>query len=425
MFLDEATIRVRGGRGGSGVVHFLSSRHNPRGGPDGGNGGPGGDVVLRATPSMSTLYSFRNRPLFAGRDGGSGARNRQNGAAGEELVVHVPVGTVVRGPDGEILADLALANDEVIVARGGEGGRGNCSFACSTRTTPRLRERGLPGDARLLRLELRLIADVGIIGYPNVGKSSLISAISGKRAKVADYPFTTLVPNLGVVDVDGRNQFVAVDVPGLVEGAHEGRGLGDRFLRHIERTRVLLHMVDLARLDGRDPLEDYHRINHELVSFAPALGARPQLVAGNKIDLISGEEAEALRERFAALGVELVPISVATMSGVRDVVQRVYRMLVEEREKELFAPAPLRRRVYQFHGETGFRVERDESGFRITGQEVETLARKLVLTSRDAEEYLRDRLEKMGVTKELRRLGYRAGDAVRIGEVGLAFELEE
>ncbi len=406
------------------MIHFASSRHNPRGGPDGGNGGPGGDVVLRATPSMSTLYSFRNRPLFAGQDGTSGARNRQNGAGGEELIVHVPVGTVVRAPGGEILADLALASDEVLVARGGEGGRGNDAFACSTRTTPRLHERGLPGESKTLRLELKLIADVGIIGFPNVGKSSLISSISGKRAKVADYPFTTLVPNLGVVDVDGRNQFVAVDVPGLVEGAHEGRGLGDRFLRHVERTRVLLHMVDMARLDGRDPVDDYRQINYELASFAPALGARPQVVAGNKIDLVSAEEVAALRERFAAIGVDLVPMSVATMSGVRDVVERVYRVLVAEREKELFTPSPLRRRVYQFHGETGFRVEKDGDGFRVTGQEVETLARKLVLTSRDAEEYLADRLNRMGVTKELRRLGYEPGAAVQIGEVELGFELE-
>lgn len=406
------------------MIHFASSRHNPRGGPDGGNGGPGGDVVLRATPSMSTLYSFRNRPLFAGQDGTSGARNRQNGAGGGELIVHVPVGTVVREPGGEILADLALVNDEVLLARGGEGGRGNDAFACSTRTTPRLHERGLPGESKTLRLELKLIADVGIIGFPNVGKSSLISSISGKRAKVADYPFTTLVPNLGVVDVDGRNQFVAVDVPGLVEGAHEGRGLGDQFLRHVERTRVLLHMVDMARLDGRDPVDDYRQINYELASFAPALGARPQVVAGNKIDLISAEEVAALRERFAAIGVDLVPMSVATMSGVRDVVERVYRVLVAEREKELFAPSPLRRRVYQFHGETGFRVEKDGDGFRVTGQEVETLARKLVLTSRDAEEYLADRLSRMGVTKELRRLGYEPGAAVQIGEVKLGFELE-
>ena len=406
------------------MIHFASSRHNPRGGPDGGNGGPGGGVVLRATPSMSTLYSFRNRPLFAGQDGISGGRNKQNGAAGQELVVHVPVGTVVKEPGGDIVADLALVNDEFVVARGGEGGRGISAFACSTRTTPRLRERGLPGDSKTLRLELKLIADVGIIGYPNVGKSSLISAISGKKAKVADYPFTTLVPNLGVVDVDGRNQFVAVDVPGLVEGAHEGRGLGDRFLRHVERTRVLLHMVDLARLDGRDPVDDYRQINHELASFAPALGARPQVVAGNKIDLIPDEEVAALRERFAALGVELLPLSVATMRGVRDVVERVYRVLVEERERELFAPSPVRRRVYQFHGETGFRVERDGDGFRVVGQEVETLVRKLVLTSRDAEEYLVDRLGKMGVTKELRRLGYQAGAAVWIGEVKLELELE-
>ncbi|MEW5827053.1 MAG: GTPase ObgE [Candidatus Bipolaricaulota bacterium] len=418
MFVDEATVRVRGGRGGGGVIHFATSRHNPRGGPDGGNGGPGGAVVFRASLSMSTLYSFRNRPLFSAEDGTNGGENDRAGACGADRIVHVPVGTVVRdGATGETLADLALTDDEVVVARGGEGGRGNASFASSTRTTPRICERGLPGEARSLRLELRLIADVGIIGYPNVGKSSLISSVSGKRAKVADYPFTTLVPNLGVVDLDGRHQFVAVDVPGLIDGAHAGRGLGDRFLRHVERTRVLIHLVDLAALDGRDPLEDLQRINEELRAFNPKLGERPQLVAGNKCDLISEEVVEAQRARFAAAGMELHPISVATMSGVRELMAKAYRVLEAERARDISPAAPVRRRTYRFEGDEGFQVRVDEGVFVVSGQKVEQAARKLVLSSRDARKYLVDRLDQMGVLKELRRLGYEEGDPLRVGEV--------
>jgi GTP-binding protein len=418
MFVDEASVRVRGGRGGGGIIHFLASRHNPRGGPDGGNGAPGGAVVLVASPSMSTLYSFRNRPLFAADNGGSGGENNRAGACGEDRIVHVPVGTVVRDEaTGEVLADLALAGDEVVVARGGEGGRGNSSFAGPSRTTPRLCERGLAGESRTLKLELRLIADVGIIGYPNVGKSSLISAVSGKRAKVADYPFTTLVPNLGVVDVDGRNQFVAVDVPGLIDGAHAGRGLGDRFLRHVERTRVLIHVVDVAALDGRDPLEGLRRINAELAAFNPALAERRQIVAGNKCDLLQDTAIEVLQARFAAAGIDLLPISVATMHGVRELVQRAYRTLAEERSRDVVAATATRRRVYRYEGETGFVVSRAADAFVIQGRSVENVAKKLVLSTRDAPEYLADRLERMGALKELRRIGYHDGDPLRIGEV--------
>jgi GTP-binding protein len=416
-------VRARGGPGGQGLIHFISSRHNPRGGPDGGNGGAGGCVILRASPNISTLYSFRNRPRFEAESGVAGGRNTRHGARGGDRIVLVPVGTIVRDlATGEVMDDLNRPGDEVLVARGGEGGRGNSSFTTPRRQAPRIRERGLPGEERTLQLELKLIGDVGIIGFPNAGKSSLISCISRKRAKVADYPFTTVIPNLGVVDVDGKHQFVAVDLPGLIEGAHAGRGLGDRFLRHVERTRVFVHMVDLSSPEGRDPIDDYRKINVELVAFNPGLGMRPQLVAGNKIDLLSQTDVDVARRRFDEIGVELRPISVATRAGIGDLLRATYRLLEEEREHEEEAPSPVRRRVYRFEGETGFRVEEGEGAFVVTGNSVETLVKKLVLNSRDAVEYLTDRLEKMGVLGELRRRGFHAGDTVRIA--GVEFELE-
>ena len=424
MFLDEAIVRVRGGRGGNGAMHFLSTRHSPRGGPDGGNGGPGGAVILRASRSVSTLYSFRNRPRFVAGDGVDGRRSGCHGRAGEDLTVQVPVGTVVRDVEiDEVLADLSSPGDEVVVAHGGERGRGNASFTTATRQGPRICERGLAGEERVLQLELKLIADVGIIGYPNVGKSSLIRRISAVRAKVADYPFTTTTPNLGVVDVDGRGEFVAVDIPGLVEGAHEGKGLGDRFLRHVERTRLFIHMIDLATMEeGRAPVDDYRRIVSELESFNPRLAERSHVVVGNKIDLLDEGDVEAAVRQFGELDLTLWPISVATGAGVRELVTRVYRQLQEEIEREVSSPAVVRRKVYRFQGETGFRVDRDDEVFVVRGEQVEKAVRKLILNSRDALEYLTDRLEKMGVLKELRRQGFTAGDAVRIGEV--EFELE-
>ena len=424
MFLDEAKIRVRGGRGGNGLIHFLSTRLSPRGGPDGGTGGGGGSVVLQATGSLSTLYSFRNRPRFDAGDGGDGGRDGRHGSRGEDRVVPVPVGTVVRDAEtGRVLADLAEAGDEMVVAEGGEAGRGNASFVTSLRQAPRVCERGLPGEDRDLRLELKLIADVGIIGYPNVGKSSLIARISAARPKVADYPFTTIVPNLGVVDVDGTRQFVAVDIPGLIEGAHDGKGLGDRFLRHVERTTLFVHLVDLAAEgEERAPIGDYRQIQEELRSFNAELVERPQVVAGNKIDLLQEDVIDRAVGQFAEIGVTLLPISVATGAGVRDLVLRVFRHLEEARATNAATAATTRRKVYRMSPEAGFRVERNGEGFVVRGEGVEKIVRKLILNSHDALEYLTDRLEKMGVLKELRRQGFSDGDTVRIGEV--EFELE-
>ncbi len=423
MFLDEAKIRVQGGRGGDGVISFLSNRHNPRGGPDGGDGGPGGDVILRASTRISTLYSFRNEPTFRAGDGAPGGRNLRHGARGKDAVIEAPVGTVVRDlTSGEVIADLVSPGDEVILARGGEGGRGNRSFTTSVRQAPHICERGLKGERRTLLLELKLVADVGIIGYPNVGKSSLISRISGVRAKIADYPFTTVVPNLGVVDVDGVHQFVAVDIPGLIDGAHAGKGLGDKFLRHVERTRLLIHMIDLACVEGRDPIDDYERINSELRAFSETLAVRPQIVVGNKIDLIDADAVKEAVNRFGTIGVKLHPISVATGAGVRSLVKRTFARLEALREKSDTPPAPVnKRRVYRYHGETGFWVDRDGDVFAVHGEVVERLVQKLVLDSRDAWEYLSERLERMGVLRELHRRGCTDGDLVRIGDV--EFEL--
>ena len=407
------------------MIHFASDRRNPRGGPDGGRGGSGGCVILRASRSVSTLYPFRHKPLFEAGNGVNGSRSDRQGARGEDQIVLVPAGTLVRdAKTRETIFDLARPGDEIVVAVGGEGGRGNSSFVTSTRRGPRICERGLPGDSRTLRLELKLIADVGIIGYPNVGKSSLISSISGVKAKVADYPFTTITPNLGVVDVDGKKQLVIVDIPGLIEGAHAGKGLGDRFLRHVERTRLFIHMVDLAALDGRDPVEDYQRINHELGAFDGALSRRPQIVVGNKIDLIGDADVADLVNRFRDEGIEIHPISVATNTGLRELIVRAHRALEQLKASEPDQPVErsVRRKVYRFEGETGFRIDQDDDGFAVYGDVVETLVRKLVLDSRDAMEYLSGRLEKMGVMRELRKRGFKAGDTVRIGEA--EFELD-
>lgn len=405
------------------MIHFVSGPKNPRGGPDGGNAGNGGSVLLEASRGVSTLYRFRHRPLFEAENGVNGSRNNKQGATGADLIVEVPLGTIIKDTtSGEALADLSRPGDQVLVAEGGEGGRGNSSFVTSRRQAPRICERGLGGESRTLKLELKLIADIGIIGFPNVGKSSLISSISGKKAKVADYPFTTLVPNLGVVDVDGKNQFVAVDVPGLVEGAHEGKGLGDRFLRHVERTSAFIHMIDLAPMDARDPIEDYDAINHELASFKPHLAKRPQIIVGNKSDAVSEEELANIQDRFRERDIELFPISVATGDNVRALVVRTFYLLEGVRAKEEPDSLPVRKKIYRFEGETGFSVVREDDVLVVQGKTVENLVKKLVLDSFDAQEYLGIRLDKMGVLKELRKKGWTGSETVRIGEIELELE---
>lgn len=324
-FIDEVEIVAIGGDGGNGCVAFRREKYVPRGGPSGGDGGHGGHVVLRSDERVGTLLEFRYRPKLAAGRGEHGRGKDQYGKGGDDLVVDVPVGTIVRDAEtGEEIADLEHAGDTMIAAHGGAGGLGNIHFANSVRQAPRIATPGEPGEQRRLRLELRLLADAGLVGFPNVGKSSILARVSAARPRVADYPFTTLVPNLGVVRVDDATSFVLADVPGLIEGAHEGAGLGTRFLRHLSRTAVLVHVLDLSAPEGREPLDDFAAINHELAEADPELAAKTQIVVGNKLDLPEARERFLPVQRaLAERGIDLLGISAATGEGVRALVGRI------------------------------------------------------------------------------------------------------
>ncbi|MCX7750509.1 MAG: GTPase ObgE [Candidatus Bipolaricaulota bacterium] len=422
MWVDEAKIHVASGRGGDGLIYFHRTRHNPRGSPEGGSGGRGGDVILRASRSVATLVQFQKQVHFRAEDGEPGGPQDRRGRDGEDLVIHVPVGTIVRDAQtGEVLADLAADGAEVVVARGGRGGRGNRAFTTSYRQAPRIRELGEEGEARWLKLELRVLADVGIVGFPNAGKSSLLSRLARKRVKVAPYPFTTLSPNLGIVEVEPGHAVVFADLPGLVEGAHEGKGLGDRFLRHATRARVLLHLLDLAGVDGRDPLADYRALRRELEGWED-LGAKPEIVAGNKIDLLPPDRVAAEAERFRKEGIALHLISAVSGAGIPALLRAVARAL-REAAAPLPPPAPPARRVWQLTP-AGPPFEVVEEGGRVVvrGRAVDRLARRLDLSTPDAQAYFLQRLERLGVLATLRRRGVPPGTAVHVG--GYRFDFE-
>jgi GTP-binding protein len=335
-FIDEVHIRVEAGDGGDGCIAFRREKYVPRGGPSGGDGGNGGDVVLRVDPGLSTLLDLSYpQKLRAGR-GEHGRGKQQSGAAGADLELRVPPGTLVyEEATGALLADLRATGERTVVARGGRGGRGNQHFATSTHRAPREAEPGGTGEQRALRLELRVLADAGLLGFPNVGKSTLIRAVSAARPRVADYPFTTLTPHLGVVRIDDETHFVLADVPGLIPGAHEGHGLGTRFLRHLSRTAVLVHLLDASGLTGRDPVNDFDTLNRELALASAALAAKPQIVVVTKVDLAETRDAlPALRERFASRGILLHAVSGATGDGTRELMQTLFRAVRAARAEQ-------------------------------------------------------------------------------------------
>jgi GTP-binding protein len=335
MFVDQVKVTLRAGKGGDGCVSFRRERGIPRGGPDGGRGGNGGSLFLISTESINSLAYFRFHPINKAKKGAHGEGRNRHGRSGTDLELRVPIGTVVREIDKEdILFDFVSPDLKFLAAQGGKGGRGNASFATSTHQSPRFRQEGQPGEEKELMLELKLIADVGLVGYPNVGKSTLISQISAAKPVIADYPFTTLVPNLGVVDVDEFRSFVVADIPGLIEDAHLGHGLGIKFLKHIERTKILVHIIDISPYSQRDPVEDFHTVKKELEAFDPSLVKRTQIVVANKIDLLPGSEErlEKLKKQAKQEGLPFFAISALQKIGLKQVIDAMSRALYEFQE---------------------------------------------------------------------------------------------
>ena len=411
-FIDEAAISAAAGNGGDGLVAWRREKYIPKGGPAGGDGGHGGSVYLEATPELSTLVEFRYKRSFAAESGKGGGTSNKSGRSGPDLVIPVPAGTLVyrtiEGEEEAFLADLRTAGERVLVAKGGRGGLGNQHFATSTRQAPRFAEKGEPGERCTLRLELRLLADCGIVGLPNAGKSTLLSVVSAARPKIADYPFTTLEPQLGVVRISDDESFVMVDVPGLIEGAHQGAGLGDQFLRHVERTRVLIHLLDGAKpLD--EILHDKAIIEAELAAWNALLPNKPTILAVSKLDLPDARERLAeLHERFP----EIRGISSATGEGVRDLLYAAWQKILATPVPDVAEPAPAH---IHLRPSEAFTIAKEGDAFVIAGERVERLAS---MTNFDSDEGLarfEQILAKMGVEKKLRELGAVEGDTVRIG----------
>lgn len=418
MFVDEAEIQIRSGKGGNGMVHFHREKYVNRGGPDGGDGGRGGDVILEVVPTLNTLASFRHHSRFAAADGMGGGPNNMSGRGAEDLVIPVPPGTLVYDAEnGDLLGDLTEAGQRLMIAKGGRGGRGNQHFATPSRQAPRIAEKGEPAIEKKLRLELKLIADVGIVGMPNAGKSSLLAAVSNARPKIADYPFTTLEPNLGVVEMDMETSLVLADIPGLVEGAHMGVGLGDAFLRHIQRTRVLIHMLDGL---AEDPVADFSQINSELALFDPALEKKLQVVAFNKMDMPEAqarwpEVKAALEER----GFVVMPISALAQENLRPLLWKAHELLQIAPEPK---PTDQSMPVYRPEADPRvFTIERtDDGGYRVRGQAIERAAAMTYWEEEAAVMRFQRLIETLGIYSALRKAGVQEGDSVYIGD----YELE-
>ncbi len=418
MFIDQAEIHVRAGKGGDGAVHFRREKFIPRGGPDGGDGGKGGDVVFQVVPTLNTLNNFRQNTRYQAQDGSPGAKQNMTGKSGSDLVIPVPPGTIVYDArTNEVVGDLVEPGQELIVARGGRGGRGNSRFVSSVHQAPRTAERGEPGQERSLRLELRLIADIGLVGVPNAGKSTFLSAVTNARPKIAPYPFTTLEPNLGVAALDEDTTLVLADIPGLIEGAHQGVGLGHDFLRHIQRTRVLIHLLDGM---AEDPVLDFAQINSELALFDPDLAEKPVVVALNKIDL---DEVQARWPDIAAelkrRGYQPYAISAVAGTNVRQVLYRAKQLLDEAPPPAPAAETP----VYRVEADPNeFSIERTGEGWRVVGQAIERAAAMTYWEHEQSVRRFQRILETLGVDAALRKAGVQEGDTVFIGEYELEWQ---
>jgi GTP-binding protein len=421
---DRVRIRVQAGAGGNGCVSFRREAHVPRGGPDGGDAGRGGDVVVVADPDLRDLSFYRSRREFKAGRGGHGQGAQRHGAAGEALVLRVPVGTIVEIAETVVTFDLTTPGQRAVIARGGAGGSGNRRFATSTRQAPRFAELGIPGEEATLELRLKLLADVGLVGAPNAGKSSLLRRLTRARPKVGDYPFTTLEPALGTLENDEGRQLVLADIPGLIEGAGAGAGLGHEFLAHVERTSLLVHLVDVAPVDGSDPWETFEAVRGELGQYGAGLDRRPFLVVLSKIDLLPPEMAPGLAAEWRRrLGDEtpVLAVSSATGVGVERLVNAIFEHVPAAAQAEAPEEAIAEHAVYRPGQGDAYRVERSgDRMFRIAGPAVERLVGRHDLENRDALEYIEERLRTMGVVRELESRGFEPGDEIEIGEVAFA-----
>ena len=421
MFIDRAKITIKAGSGGNGMSGFRREKYVPKGGPSGGDGGRGANVVLIGDASLNTLIDFRYKRQFKANSGANGQTSNMHGRGAEDLLIKVPPGTLIKDEaTGQILGDITEPGQTVVVAKGGRGGRGNARFVNSVNRAPTFAELGEPGEERSLVLELKLLADVGLLGYPSVGKSSILSMVSAAKPEIAAYHFTTLSPVLGVVSIGEGQNFVLADIPGLIEGAHEGVGLGHDFLRHVERTKVLIHVLDVSGLEGRDPVEDFHKINNELKLYNERLFKRPQIIAANKMDLPEAQENyQRVAEIMTGLGHEIYPVSAATGDGLTALMQRAVQLLAEyvEEPEEIEAA-----KVYEARPEEAFLVKRDVDGaFIVEGEGIE----KLVAMTRFGDEEGLRRFQsiwrKLGIDDELRTRGIQEGDTVRILDMEFEF----
>jgi len=418
MFIDEARIQVVSGKGGDGAVHFRREKYVPFGGPDGGDGGRGGDVILEVVPTLNTLSKFRYQRKFRAQDGARGGGSNKSGKSGEDLVIPVPPGTVVYDDDtSQVLSDLVEPGERLLVAKGGRGGRGNARFATSRNQAPRVAERGEPAQERNLRLELKLIADIGIVGVPNAGKSTLLSAVTNAKPKIAPYPFTTLEPNLGVAVLDEDTSLVLADIPGLIEGAHQGVGLGHAFLRHIQRTRVLIHLLDGL---AEDPLLDFAQINSELALFDPDLAKKPQIVALNKFDLPDVQERwPEVETALKKKGHSPLPVSAVSGHNVRILLYRAAELLEQAPPPPEVAPMP----VYTLEADPrDFEIHKTSQGWRVSGDAIERAAAMTYWEYDQSIRRFQRILDTLGITEGLREAGVEPGDTVFIGDYELEWQ---
>jgi GTP-binding protein len=418
MSFDEAEIYVQSGRGGDGMVHFHREKYKPRGGPDGGDGGRGGNVILEVNPKLNTLFEFRHRSRYIANNGKNGGPSNRSGKSAEDLIVLVPPGTLVFDTrTGDLLGDLVDDHQQLIVAKGGRGGRGNQHFATSRNQTPRMAERGEPEEEKTLRLELKLIADVGIVGVPNAGKSSLLSVVSNAKPKIANYPFTTLTPNLGVAKLDIDTVLVLADIPGLIEGAHAGVGLGFSFLRHIQRTRVLIHVLDGL---SEDPISDFSQINSEMALFDEKIREKPQIVAFNKMDLPFVQERwEEVETKLTTLGYEVLPISTVTHENIDVLLWKTKELLESAPVPEPVEELP----VYRVSEDpNAFKIKKTEKGWQVSGKAIERAAAMTYWEHRESVRRFQRLMEHIGLEEALREAGIAEGDSVIIGEYVLEWQ---